>query len=476
MRFYNRKDELEELERVRKLCNRSTHFTILSGRRRVGKTELVKKFCENKEHLYFFIGRKNPSLLLEELSEIARTKIDGFPTILKFDEWLEFLLNNVGDNTVVFFDEFQNLKYVDESIFSDFQKVFDDHKDKTHVHIIAAGSHITLMNKIFSDSKEPLFGRVTEKYVLKPLLFKDIAGMLAEIGVTEIKEQIRWYTVFGGIPKYYVAAEEQGLFGDDIFSTLRLLIFREFAPLKEEARSILVEDFGSEHTSYFSILEAIALGNSEMTTIANRSGIKVQSIAKYLSLLVKDFGYLDYVVPITEQKPWKSKKGRYFISDNFFKFWFRYVYRNMSDYEIGNYDILIEKIIQDFDSFTGREFEKVATQFLMEMNKQDTLPLKFSKIGKWWNRKGSEIDIIALDENTNDILFCECKWRNRLTDVDVLEELMQKSKFVDWNTGNRQEHFAVISRSGFSKKAGEFAKINGFLLYTLDDVGGCFGA
>lgn len=474
MKFQNRKTELKELERIRKLCEISTHFTILTGRRRVGKTELVKKLCENKEHLYFFIGRKNISLLLEELSEIARTRIEIFPSILKFDEWLEFLLNNVSKNTVVFFDEFQNFKYVDESIFSDFQKVLDRYKDKVQVHVIAAGSHITLMNKIFSDSKEPLFGRATEKYVLKPLLFKDITRMLVEIGITLIEDQVRWYAVFGGIPKYYVAAQEQGLYGSDIFSALKLLLFREFAPLKEEAKSILIEDFGHEHPSYFSILEAVALGNSEMTTIANKSGIKVQSINKYLGLLVRDFRYLDYEVPITERKPWKSKKGRYFLSDNFFKFWFRYVYRNMSDYEIGNYDILMKKITQDLDSLVGREFEKVAMQFFIEMNKQDVLGLCFSKIGKWW-RKDIEIDLVALNENTKEILFCECKWQNKKTGIDVLEKLMQKSRSVDWNNGVRNEYFAVITRSGFSKKAEEFAKHNDFLLYTLDDIERCLG-
>jgi len=474
MKFYNRKNELEEFERIWKLSSRSTHFTILSGRRRVGKTELVKKFYADKDHLYFFIGRKKPSLLLEELSGIARTKVGYFPTMTKFDEWFEFLLNNVGKQTVIFIDEFQNFKYVDESIFSDFQKVFDSYKNKVQVHIIVAGSHITLMNKIFSDSKEPLFGRATEKYVLKPMQFKDISSLLVEIGITEIEEQVRWYTVFGGIPKYYVIAEEQGLAGKKIFSALKTLLFRDFAPLKEEAKSTLIEEFGSEHPSYFSILEAVALGNSEMTTIANKSGIKVKSITKYLGQLVRDFRYLNYEVPITEARPWKSKKGRYFLSDNFFKFWFRYVYRNRSDYEIGNYDALMNKIEVDFESLVGREFEKITEQFLIEMNNQNKLPFKFSKIGKWW-RKGIEIDILALNESSKDIFFCECKWQNRKTNVNVLADLMDKSRSVEWNTGKRKEHFAVVSKSGFTLKAEEFAKENNFSLYTLRDFDRCFG-
>jgi AAA+ ATPase superfamily predicted ATPase len=133
MRFHNREKELEELERIWRLCSKSTHFTILTGRQRVGKT---KQFYAKKPHLYFFISRKKPALLLEELSEVARTVIGDFPTMVKFDEWLKFLLNNLEQNTVIFIDEFQNLKFVDESIFSDFQKVIDEYKNKVQVHII----------------------------------------------------------------------------------------------------------------------------------------------------------------------------------------------------------------------------------------------------------------------------------------------------------------------------------------------------
>ena len=464
MKFYNRNEELNEIERVWNLCNKSMHFTVVSGRRRVGKTELVKQFYKDKEHLYFFVGRKKVPLLLEELSSIARSKIEKFPTLIKFDEFLEFLLNNVSKKTVIFFDEFQNFKYVDESIFSDFQKVFDRNKEKVKVHIIIAGSHVTLINKIFSDNKEPLFGRATEKYVLKPLTFKIIYDMLEDLKIKNIEEKIKWYSVFGGIPKYYVTAEEQGIKGNDILSALKILLFRDFAPLKDEARSILIEEFGSEHPSYFSILEAIALGNSEMTTIANKSGINIKSISKYLSLLVKDFGYLSYEVPITEERPWKSKRGRYFLSDNFFRFWFRYIYRNRSDYEIGNYDVLLNKIKKDFDSFLGRSFEEISKQLLVELNNQNVLAFKFEKIGRWWWRD-KEIDLVALNGNKQ-IAFFEAKWKSlsKRESLKILTELKEKSKFVDWS--RKKEYFGLIAKKIESKD--ELREL-GYLAYDLED-------
>lgn len=467
MKFHNRVYELRELERIRLLCRKTMHFTIISGRRRVGKTELVKKFCSDKEHFYFFIGRKNTTLLLEELSSIAKENIPIFPTITKFDEWLEFLLNNAKKETIVFFDEFQNFKYVDESIFTDFQKVFDKYKTKLNLHIIVAGSHITLINKIFSDNKEPLFGRATEKYVLKPLLFKDVSEMLSEIKIMDIEEQIKWFIVFGGIPKYYIIAQEQGLERTDLFFALKTLLFRDFAPLKEEAISVLVEEFGSEHQSYFSILEAVALGNSEMTTIANKSGINIKSISKYLGLLVRDFRYLDYEIPVTEEKPWKSKKGRYFLSDSFLRFWFRYIYRNRSEYEIGNYDSLISKVEKDFDSFAGREFEKISKEFLIELGKQERSQIVFSKIGKWW-KKNHEIDLIAINSNTYDIFFFECKWKELKegTARKLLEDLKIKSISVNWNQDDRNEHFGVIAKKIENK---EKLRANGYFVFDLTD-------
>ena len=297
--------------------------------------------------------------------------------------------------------------------------------------------------------------------------------MLSEIKITGIEEQIKWYSVFGGMPKYYVISQEQGLCGKEIFSALKILLLRDFAPLREEAKSILSEEFGSEHQSYFSILEAVALGNSEMTTIANKSGINIKSISKYLGLLVKDFGYLDYEVPVTEDKPWKSKRGRYFLGDNFFRFWFRFIYRNRSDYEIGNYESILNKIKQDFSSITGREFEKISMEFLSEINRIDKLPFHFSKIGRWWQRD-QEIDIIAMNEDSGEILFCECKWQNmkRKAAEDILDDLKLKSIDVGWNTKKRKEYFSLIAKEIENKDG---LREKGYLAFDLRDFKSVIG-
>ncbi len=464
MRFHNREAELEELERVWKLSKKSAHFTVISGRRRVGKTELVKKFCSNKSYLYFFIGRKNLVLLLEELSSIAKLSLNNFPTISKFDEWLEFLLKSVKPGTVVCFDEFQNFKHVEPSVFADFQKVFDANKNKLKVHIIVTGSHVSLINKIFSDEKEPLFGRATEKYTINPISFKVVCEMLSELSIKSFEEKVAWFSIFGGIPKFYVTAEEQGLKGKDIFSVLKLLFFKDFAPLKEEAKNILIEEFGGENTAYFSILEAVALGNSEMSTIANKTGINIKSISKYLGILVKDLNYLHYEVPVTEDKPWKSKKGRYFLKDNFFRFWFKYVYRNRSEYELGSYDVVLEKINESFNSFLGNGFEQIIKEALLKMNIKKKIPFNLLKIGKWWSRD-KEIDLVGLNDKSKEILFVECKLQKNVDTHKILSELKEKTKFVEWNKNSRKEYYAIFAKS-FKEKIKE----ENVALFDLNDL------
>ena len=166
------------------------------------------------------------------------------------------------------------------------------------------------------------------------------------------------------------------------------------------------------------------------------------------------------------------------MRDNFFRFWFRYIYPNYSEIEIGNTSRIMEKIDAELSTFIGQPFEDISQQFLIELNRSNKLPFVFGKIGRQWGKfkgeKGKnvyEIDIVALNENTKDILFCECKWKNKKTDVGVLEDLQNKSRFVDWYNKERKEHFAVISRSGFTNEAQIFAKQNGFLLFELDDFG-----
>ena len=168
-------------------------------------------------------------------------------------------------------------------------------------------------------------------------------------------------------------------------------------------------------------------------------------------------------------KPEKSKKGRYFLKDNFFKFWFRFIYRNMSYYEICEYEYILKKIEEQFNSLVCFAYEDVCKEFLLNLNKKSSLPFKFSKIGSWWNRKGDEIDIIALNEKTKEILFAECKWQKKKVSLKTLNELKEKAKLVQWHNDERKEYFALFSKSGFEGKLKDKA-----LLFNLNNLSKIF--
>jgi AAA+ ATPase superfamily predicted ATPase len=220
-----------------------------------------------------------------------------------------------------------------------------------------------------------------------------------------------------------------------------------------------------------SVVEAIANGVTKVTEIANRCYMNAKDIPKYLQVLQR-LQLVQRVVPVTERKP-KTKKAIYQISDNFFRFWFRFVYPNRSDVEGGEVDRALTKIRAEFNPYVGRIFEQVCREFMVELNHRAGLPFLFTKIGNWWGhfredgvRKEIEIDIVALNEDTRDILFAECKWQNKKVGITTYHNLMEKSTRVEWHNDKRKEYFALFSKAGFTP---ELKKEN-VILFDLKEI------
>jgi AAA+ ATPase superfamily predicted ATPase len=192
-------------------------------------------------------------------------------------------------------------------------------------------------------------------------------------------------------------------------------------------------------------------------------------------VLRNDLDLICRVTPVCEKKP--TKKVIYLIKDNFFKFWFRFIYPNYSELELGNADFVLSKIGAELDRFTGPAFEEITKQFLVALNRQGKLPFTFGKIGKQWGKfRGEtgkniyEIDLAALNESTREILFCECKWQKQPVGKEVFEELAAKAMFVDWYRKERREYFVVMAREGFTEEAKRLAEGKGILLFSLTDL------
>ncbi|CAD5245024.1 ATP-binding protein [Thermococcus camini] len=458
--FYDRERELGKLNEVYSFPGSS--FLVIYGRRRVGKTALVREFLKDKSGLYFFVGEKDEKLLLEEWSrEIVERLSDYLPSYVKprfssLEELVGFLLDFSRERRlVVVFDEFQNFKAVKPSFFSPLQELWDEKKDGSNLMLIAVGSYVGMIKRIFMDRKEPLFGRADEWMKLKPFDFWRAYGFVRSMADVNPRHFVEFYSALGGMPRYllYLPRYYRG----DSVETLGRLFFDEFAPLREEGLNVLKLEFGRFYRSYFSILEAVSLGYVTPKEISDKTGMKPLTVSKYLSELTNHYEYLVREVPVTEN-PLKTRKVAYKISDEFFSFWFRFIYHNYTALE-ENPDRVFERFRAEFPAFVGETYERIAREFVKRLD----LGFKPERVGRWWHR-GEEIDVVAYDRK-NVALF-EVKWKN-LSQRDakrVLKALEKKAELLPLRGNYR---FGVIAGKLEDK---DWLRKEGFLAFDLEDI------
>ncbi|NOR59903.1 MAG: ATP-binding protein, partial [Methanosarcinales archaeon] len=312
---------------------------------------------------------------------------------------------------------------------------WDNKLKTTDIKIFICGSSIRMMEKHFFNYSSPHYGRRTKQFKLQPLGFSALKDFFPSAGLEEL---LAIYAVFGGTPAYMLEYE------NDIFETIRTRMLRKEEFLHKDAEFILREEL-REPRYYFSIIRSIAFGNTTTGRIMNDTGITKDVVAKYLSTL-QDLDIIERHVPVTENI--KSRKGIYRIKDNYFRFYFRFIFPYMEYIEMGEEDFVLREIKTNFQRYSGLVFEYVVTDLIKE--NRNLIQMQFTRIGSWWSA-GDEIDIVAINENTGEILFGEVKYTNKLVGVKTLSTLREKAKNVKWGTDNRPEHYLVISKSGFEK-------------------------
>lgn len=474
MKFYNREEELSKLSEIAALSIKTSHMVVITGRRRVGKTELIRQFSRvRKNILYLFVSKKKSHILLEEFRDILAEHIPLLKTAAfkSFEDLFAFIFSYMKEHPlIVVFDEFQNFESVDPSAFSILQNHWDREKNNIKGAFVFIGSVFTLMQKIFEGKKEPLFGRATATLYLEPLTPLAVSEVLSDYHMGAALHLPFYYTLFGGIPKYYFLLDRYRLFGKPHAEIIRKLYCESDAPLQKEGRELLIEEFGKNYHLYFSILQVIAGGETRMARIADSAGINVNSISKYLDELTSYYQVLHRRIPVTEHKP-EKKIGRYYIKDPALRFWFRYIFRNQSLIEIGDDKGLTAKILNDLPTLMGRSFEELLRAMLIQRNKGAVIPFKFTKIGGFWTRKGDiEIDVVALNEEEGKIFFGECKLKgNKFTRADA-QRLKEKGASVKWRFAKREEHYALFSMEEISETHRKALEKEGVLAFALNVI------
>lgn len=424
MKFYNREKELQNLRAIEEASKVSSKMTVLVGRRRIGKTTLIKKAYSDR--VYFFVSKKNEALLCDEFVTIIQNTLDVkmFGEIKTFKELFEYLmeLSKTRHFTLVI-DEFQEFLHINDTVYADMQNIWDGYKDSTKINLVLSGSIYSLMKKIFEDRKEPLFGRANNKIHLKPFSVETIKEILAENSPTySADDLLSFYMLTGGVAKYVE------IFVDNSAFTLEKqleLIFKEYSLFLEEGKNLLVEEFGKEYTTYFSILSLIA---SSKTSRSELESILEKNIGGYLDRLENEYTIIKKVKPIFAKEG--SRTLKYEIIDNFFNFWFRFIYKYRSAIEIENYAYVKKIVLRDYATYSGRFLEK----YFVEQLK---LSYDYNDIGSYWERGNqNEIDIVAVNDEKQTMLIAEIKRNPKKINLKGLEvkasKLMAKYKKYEY--------------------------------------------
>ena len=386
MRFYDREKEQQVLGEMLRRSKSEAKMTMLIGRRRIGKTELSLK-CVDETVLYFFVGKKAETLLCQDYVREIREKLN--PPILgtpnTFSEVFRFVLQ-LSENhpfTLVI-DEFQNFLKINPAIFSDIQRDWDLHKRSSHLNLIISGSVFTLMTKIFEDKEEPLFGSADEKIVLEPFTTDVLKQILNDFNPEYTPEDLlTLYSITGGVPWYVTLLLDKGKTNRD---AMLAALTEENSPFINEGKNILIEEFGTDYVTYFSILTCIASGMKTRSAIENELGNN--NIGSYLVKLENYYKVITKSLPIFAKE--NSKKVRYQLNDCFLIFWFRFFYKYQALVENKALKSLGEIIERDYNSVSGLMMERY---FMKKFQEEGRFI-----IGKWWDRKGeNEIDLIVVD-------------------------------------------------------------------------------
>jgi AAA+ ATPase superfamily predicted ATPase len=416
MKFYNREKELANLKTIREAALESAQMTFMVGRRRIGKTSLLLKSVENTTFLYFFISKKSEFLLCQDFVEEIKVKLDTevYGTFKSFREIFGLLLtSSKSQSFTLIIDEFQELQFINPSIYSEMQNLWDSHKNESKLNLLLCGSVYSLMKRIFEDNKEPLFGRATNKIYLKSFPIATLKEVLQDYNPKYTNEDLLgFYTLTGGVAKYVELLMNAKAF---TFKKMLDYVVNENSFFIEEGKNALINEFGKEYGNYFSILSLIAASKTSRQEI--ESILEIQT-GGFLERLENEYGILKKTRPIFAKDTGRVVK--YTIEDNFLNFWFRFIYKYKSAIEIGNFEFVRLRIIEDFSTYSGLVLEKYFRQKLIDSG-------KYSAIGNYWEKGNkNEIDIVAVNEYEKRIDFFEVKRNPNKINLPKLELKAEK--------------------------------------------------
>ena len=453
MKFVDRLEEMSTLENEYR--RHSASFVVVYGRRRVGKTELIRHFIKEKPSLYFLASEESESLNRESFKRQAADYLnDDLLREAAIERWElifeRLVASSDSKRLVIVIDEFQYIGKNNPAFLSVFQGIWDNLLSKNNVMIILCGSLVSMMMSQTLNYDSPLYGRRTAQIRLRPIKF-EYYNEFFDSQYSE-EELVKRYSLTGGVPKYIEMFQNSS----DLNRAIQESLLNVSSYLYDEPNFLLQKEV-SEIGSYFSILRTIAEGNHKVSSIAALVQQKQTNLPRYLKVLI-DLDLLEREVPVTENNPDKSKKGQYQIRDNFLRFWFKFIYPNRSYVEMSHSDVVMNRLSKNFiDGHVSYVFEQICQEKLWNLSANGKLPGILERIGRWWDNS-HEIDVVGLSESDNLLVAGECKFWNGPVGANILSQLEHKTTFIDWHKDSRKNIYILFSINGFTDELKAVAK------------------
>ena len=468
MKFIGRKSELGKLNAE---YDRGSSFVVIYGRRRVGKTALIKEFLKKKTAFYFLATEELESQSMKRLAGVvARATKNTLLQKATFTDWLD-LFQVIADykpdeKKVLVIDEFPYLVKTNSAFPSILQNAWDEILKDNNVMLILSGSLIGMMQKHALSYDSPLYGRRTAQMRLAPLPFTDIYAAQK----MPFNRAVEQYAITGGVPKYLEFFED----GRPLEDQLKDAVLSKNGFLYEEPNFLLKSESVTA-VNYFSIIKAIADGNHKLGKIAGVLGQETSSLTPYLSTL-SDLGFIEKRTPITEKNPEKSRKGLYFIADNFIRFWFHYIYPYKGELELDNMQIVLDEMHKDFrEKFVAFAYEDICKAIFAKLCRNGAIPFVPSRIGSYWLNDfdgDTEIDVMSVDHQNKRVFAGECKYYTKPVDAPVyfaLKEKVDNATEIHKVFPGYEIIYGIFSKSGFTQRMLDIAKENSEIFLVNED-------
>ncbi|MDR2132555.1 MAG: ATP-binding protein [Clostridiales Family XIII bacterium] len=478
--FIGREQELRFFED--KYSASGGQLLVLYGRRRIGKTELLRKFCEDKPHVFYSCREATDAEQIKAFSErVLSVGIPAAKYVSAFPDWDAAFrsvaeLPSNGRKRLLVIDEFPYMRKGNPSIPSILQNLWDETLKDQNVMLILCGSAMRFIEKDLLSEKRPLYGRATGIYKMNEMPFHDAIEFFPNYSD---EDKVLAYAVLGGIPHYLRRFDEKLSLDENIVEN----VLTKGCALYSEVEFLLRQEL-REVALYNTIIEAIALGNTRLNDIHTKTRIDKSKISVYLKNLM-DLGIVrrEFSVLAGDKEKASSARGLYGVTDNFFRFWFGFVFTNLSDLESGDSAGVYRHFVSpQLNEFAAPVFERICREFTAKLNREGRLPFRAARVGRWWGKSNrietaatgepqrvsyeTEIDVMATDKGAKNILLGECKFRNSEVTRSDLEKLAGK-----YAPDKATIQYALFSKSGFSRELTEEAgKRQNLSLYTLADI------